>query len=92
MSLPLTLVERDSRVENIRTERRTVIDIMARLNGVHIRIDMGTMRTAAAMKTLRDLVVAEISFWKKSVSTGSTLSSPCLDQRKGHLVIVSSLV
>jgi hypothetical protein len=60
--LALILVERDMRVEKISTERRIVTDTQARLNGVHTRIETGTMRIATARKTLRDFAAAEIRF------------------------------
>jgi hypothetical protein len=65
MSFALILVERDSIVEKISTDRSTVTDIQARFHGVHTRIETGTMRTATAMKTLRDFAAAAIRFWEK---------------------------
>jgi hypothetical protein len=62
MSLALILVERDKRVENISTDKRTVTDIQVRFHGVHTRIETGTIRIATAMKTLRDFAAAEIRF------------------------------
>ena len=63
--MALILVDRDNKVEKIRTERRTVTDIQVRFHGVHTRIETGTIRIATAMKTLRDFAAAEIRFWEK---------------------------
>jgi hypothetical protein len=65
MSLALILVDRDNRVENISTDKRTVTDIQARFQGVQTRIETGRMRIATAMKTLMDFAAAEIRFWEK---------------------------
>jgi len=62
MSLALILEERDNRVENISTDKRTVTDIQVRFHGVHTRMETGTIRIATAMKTLRDFAEAEIRF------------------------------
>jgi hypothetical protein len=63
MSLALILEERDNRVENISTDKRTVTtDIQVRFHGVHTRIETGTIRIATAIKTLRDFAAAEIRF------------------------------
>ena len=62
MSFALMLADKDSIVEKISTKRRTVTDIQVRFHGVHTRIVTGTIRTATAMKTLRDFAAVEIRF------------------------------